>query len=175
MIVKHSLLRSRIIEDIYFKKSTEQLKEEEEREKKARDDETEKICPKCRQAYILSKTNFGNCRYHDGYVFHVGGKNPINIDDAQTILQAAKLSQARSSNDQHPKLVWACCLGIYGSDPPCRIGICGLPQELQATHSEVANQIEAVEKHFRKNPKADAKIKAFVETYGNLPKPSPQL
>ena len=60
MVVKHPFLRSHLIEDIDLKPSQEQIDEEKERERKQQDDETEKICPKCRCSYILSKTSDGN-------------------------------------------------------------------------------------------------------------------
>ncbi|CAF1305783.1 unnamed protein product, partial [Adineta ricciae] len=78
MVVKHPFLRSRLIEDIDFKQSQEQIDEEKERERKERDDETEKICPKCRRGYILSKTNYGNCQYHDGYIYDLQTKKPVS-------------------------------------------------------------------------------------------------
>ncbi|CAF0950295.1 unnamed protein product [Rotaria sordida] len=170
MIVKHSFLRSHLIEDIDFKKSQQQLQKEQEREEKERDDETEKICPKCRQSYILSKTNYGNCRYHDGYIYNLESKKPVSYDEAQAILQAAKLTQTRSSTGQHPKLIWVCCLGVYGSDPSCRAGICGLPQELQEKPIQNSDQIKVVEKYFRDKTNATEKIKAFENVYNNLSK-----
>ncbi|CAF1433532.1 unnamed protein product [Adineta steineri] len=169
MIVKHSLLRSHLIEDIDFQKSEEQIKQDEEHERKERDDETEKICPKCRQSYILSKTNYGNCRYHDGYIYNLQTKRPISYDEAQAIVQAAKLIQTRSSTTvQHPKLIWTCCLGIYGSDSPCRVGICGLPEELQGISIKDCDQIKAVEKYFKDKTNATEKLKAFENAYKEL-------
>ncbi|CAF3355915.1 unnamed protein product [Rotaria sp. Silwood2] len=165
MIVKHPLLRSRIVEDTDFKKSAQQLQQEEEHKEKQRDDETEKTCPKCHQNYISSKTNYGNCRYHDGYVYSLELKKCISNDEAQAILQKTKLLQSSSPDDKQPKLLWACCLGIYGSDPPCRVGICGLPQELQTVQSQTADPTKAVEEHFMKNPKAEAKMTAFIKAY----------
>jgi len=170
MIVKHSLLRNHLIEDIDFKKSEEQIKQVEERERKERDDGMEKICPKCRQSYILSKTNYGNCRYHDGYIYNLQSKKPISYDEAQAIIQAAKLIQARSSNAQLPKLIWACCLGIYGTDVPCRSGICGLPEELEGKQIKDCDQIKVVEKYFKDKTNAIEKLRAFEIAYNDLVK-----
>ncbi|UJR07134.1 hypothetical protein I4U23_011422 [Adineta vaga] len=170
MIVKHSLLRSHLIEDIDFKKSEEQIKQDEERKRKELDDETEKICPKCRQSYILSKTNYGNCQYHDGYIYNLQSKKSISYDEAQAIIQAAKLIQARSSNAQLPKLIWACCLGIYGNDTPCRSGICGLPEELLGKQIEDCDQIKTVEKYFKDKTNATEKLRAFEIAYNDLMK-----
>jgi hypothetical protein len=165
MIVEYSLLRNRIIEDINFNKSVQQLEQEKLDKEKQRDEETEKLCPKCHQNYIPSKANYGTCRYHDGSVYYVDEKRSLRNDEAQIILLTAKLSEQRSSTNQLPKLVWTCCLGLYGSDPGCRADICGLPQDLKLEHSGTDDQTKIVQEHFMKNDKAKAKIDGFMKTH----------
>ena len=50
MIVKHPLLRSLFFDDIEFKMTHQQIRQE-------RDDESVKKCPKCLQNYIPAQTN----------------------------------------------------------------------------------------------------------------------
>lgn len=163
IVVKHPLLRQLIVDDIEFKKTSYQIQKESDNEKKRIDGDKEKVCPKCRQNYIQSKTNHGNCRYHDGFVYDLEANKQLTYDQAQAIFQNAKLQHANS--EQQPKLIWSCCLGVYGADPPCRIGACGLPEELKESHSDVANPIAVVEEYFMKNQIAHAKITKFLETY----------
>jgi hypothetical protein len=167
IIVKHPLLRKLMIEDIEFKQTAQQLEQERDNEKKRLDDETENICPKCLQNYIPSKTNYGNCRYHDGFIYDLDDNAPLSQDQAQvkTTLQRVKANQPGASSDQQPKLIWACCLGWYGSDSPCRMGLCGMPEELKKTHNNAPNQIAVVQQHFMNNQAAHAKIANFLETY----------
>ncbi|CAF2075797.1 unnamed protein product [Rotaria magnacalcarata] len=169
IVVKHPLLRQLIIDDIEFKKTSQQLQKENDDEKKRIDDEVDKVCPKCHQNYIPSKTTYGNCHYHDGFIYDLEANVRLSKDQAQALLQNAKLKQ-QGNSEQQPKLIWACCLGIYGSDPPCRVGMCGLPEELKASHSHVADPRAAVEEYFMNNQVADAKIKKFLETFRKTPK-----
>ncbi|CAF0926260.1 unnamed protein product [Rotaria sordida] len=165
IIVKHPLLRQLIIDDIEFKQTSQQLQKEEDDKKKRIDDETEKLCPKCHQNYIPSKTNYGNCRYHDGFIYDLEGNAALSMDEAQSKLQKVKLRQQHASSEPPPQLIWACCLGVFGVDGPCRIGLCGLPEELKEKYSDAPNQMEIVQEHFKKNQAASAKISKFLETF----------
>ncbi|CAF1421238.1 unnamed protein product [Rotaria sp. Silwood1] len=165
IIVKHPLLRQLIIDDIEFKETAEQLQKEEDNKKKRIDDETEKVCPKCQQNYIPSKTNYGNCRYHDGFIYDLEGNNALSMDEAQSKLQKAKLRQQHASSEPPPQLIWACCLGVFGVDGPCRVGLCGLPEELKEQCGNASNQIEIVQEHFKKNQAALTKINKFLENF----------
>ncbi|CAF1130918.1 unnamed protein product, partial [Adineta ricciae] len=131
-------------------------------------DETEKICPKCRRGYILSKTNYGNCQYHDGYIYDLQTKKPVSYDEAEAMLQATILVQKSSSNVSVPKLVWTCCLRIVGSGSPCRTGICGLPEELQRKPIKAEDQIKEVEKYFKEKTNATEKLRALEKAYNEL-------
>mgnify|MGYP000563150829 CR=1 FL=1 len=87
----------------------------------------------------------------------------MTYDQAQAVFQNAKLQHGTA--EQQPKLIWACCLGVYGADSPCRIGMCGLPEELKESHGNASDSIALVEEHFKKSPVAHAKISKFLETY----------
>ena len=170
MIVKHPLLRSLLVDDIEFKKTHQQIQQEREQEEKRLDDESVKKCPKCLQNYIPSKISYGNCHYHDGFVWDLDQNVKLSNDQAQALTQKAKLLASATRSDQHPqppKLMWACCLGLYGSDPPCQVGICGLPENLKVVDSTTATQdhIILVEQHFMNNQAATQKIRKFMETY----------
>ena len=166
MIIKHPLLLSLLIEDIAFKKTSQQLQQEKDEEEKRIDDETARKCPKCLQNYIPSKTNYGNCHYHDGFVYDLDRNTRLTNDEAQCLMQKAKLLNRNS--DQMPKLIWACCLSLYGTDPPCQTGLCGLPDELKDRaniSSSKQDPIAFVQQHFKNNQPAAQKIKKFVENY----------
>lgn len=73
-----------------------------------------------------------------------------------------------SRNDQPPpapKLIWACCLGVYEGDPPCQVGICGLPEDLKDIDEHSPDQVTAVEQHFMNNQVAAEKIAKFLQTF----------
>ena len=168
MIVKRPFLRSLLIDDITFEKTHQQIQQERDDEDKRVDDESVKRCPKCLQNYISSKTNYGSCHYHDGFVFDLDHNVKLSNDQAQAIAQKTKLLASSSRNDQlppPPKLIWACCLGVYGSDPPCQVGICGLPEDLKVLGEQSQNHLAAVEQHFMNNQAAEQKIRKFLETY----------
>jgi len=62
--------------------------------------------------------------------------------------------------------MWACCLGLYGSDPACQVGICGLPEDLKKDLIDPAqDHVALVEQHFMNNQVAAQKIRKFMETY----------
>jgi hypothetical protein len=166
VIIKDQWLLSRLIKDIGFKKTSQQVKQEKDEEEKQLDDETAKKCPKCLQNYIPSKTNYGNCHYHDGFVYDLDRGKRLTNDEAQSVMQKAKL--LNRNTDQMPKLMWTCCLGLYGIDHPCQIGLCGLPDELKDQsdiNSSKQDPIVLVQQHFMSNPTAEQKIKKFVENY----------
>ncbi|CAM4822150.1 unnamed protein product [Rotaria magnacalcarata] len=165
MIVKHPLLRSLLIEDIEFKKTSQQIEKEIADEQQRLDNETEnKKCPKCLQNYIPSKINHGSCRYHDGFVYDLDNNRNLTHDEAQCMMLQAKITNRNA--EQQPKLIWACCLGVYGHDAPCQIGLCGLPEELKVeTNIDLSRQdlVTLVQNHFMQNKRAEQKIKNFID------------
>ncbi|CAF0965186.1 unnamed protein product [Rotaria sordida] len=170
MIVKHPLLRNLLIDDIEFKKTLQQIQQENDEEAKRLDDQSVKQCPKCQQNYILAQVNHGSCHYHDGFVVDLDQSNKrLTIQEAQRIAQKAKLWAHSGNNEQNPKppkLMWACCLGLYGIDQPCRVGICGLPEELKDQKIDPdKNLVTVVQEHFMKNKVADQNINEFKKTY----------
>ncbi len=168
MIIKHPFLRRLLMNDIEFKKTPQQIQQERDDEDKHIDEESVKKCPKCLQNYIPSKTSYGYCHYHDGFIFDLDQNMKLTNDQAQTIAQKAKLLASTNRHDQQlqpPKLIWACCLGVYGIDPPCQIGICSLPDDLKNLVGQTQNYTAAVEQHFMNNQVAEQKIKKFLETY----------
>ncbi|CAF1518776.1 unnamed protein product [Rotaria magnacalcarata] len=169
MIVKHPLLRSLLIDDIEFKKTLQQIQQEQDDETQRTDNESVKQCPKCQQSYIPSKISHGSCHYHDGFVFDLDQNMALGYDQAQRIAQKAKLMAHGGNNDQNwkpSKLMWTCCLGLYGIDSPCRVGICGLPEELKGQTIELDKDLTVVvQQHFMKNEAAVRNIKEFMKTY----------
>ncbi|CAF3743021.1 unnamed protein product [Rotaria sp. Silwood1] len=170
MIVKHPLLRNLLIDDIEFKKTLQQIQQENEEEAKRLDDQSVKQCPKCQQNYIPAQVNHGSCHYHDGFIVDLDQNNkPLTIQQAQRITQKAKLLIQNGNSEQNlkpPKLMWACCLGLYGIDQPCRVGICGLPEALKDQQIDPNNDlITVVQEHFMKNQVAAQNIKEFMKTY----------
>ncbi len=165
------------MDDIDFKKTPQQIQQERNDEDKRIDEDSVKKCPKCLQNYIPSKTYYGSCHYHDGFIVdldrNMESTNDPNIikltkDQAQTITQKAKLLARTNRHDQQlrpPNLIWACCLGVYGIDPPCQIGICGLPDELKNLVGQTQNYAAVVEQHFMNNQIAEQKIKEFLRTF----------
>ncbi|CAF3909676.1 unnamed protein product [Rotaria magnacalcarata] len=148
MIVKHPLLRSLLIEDIEFKKMSQQIEKEIADEQQRLDNETEKKI----------------CRYHDGFVYDLDNNRNLTHDEAQCMMLQAKITNRNA--EQHPKLIWACCLGVYGHDAPCQIGLCGLPEELKVeTNIDLSRQdlVTLVQNHFMQNKRAEQKIKNFID------------
>ncbi|CAF1165644.1 unnamed protein product [Rotaria sp. Silwood1] len=176
MIVKHQFLRNLLIDDIEFKKSHEQIKQEKEEEAQRLDDQSVKQCPKCQQNYIPAQVNHGSCHYHNGFVVDLDHDNiRLTMQQAQRIAQKAKLLAHSGNSEQNskpPKLIWACCLGLYGIDQPCRVGVCGLPDELKDQKIDSNKDlVTIVQEHFMKNQEADKNIKEFMKTY--VPTPTP--
>lgn len=170
MIVRHPWLRSLLGKDIEFKKTHQQIQQERDEKDKRLDDETVKKCPKCLQNYIPSKTSYGNCHYHDGFVFDLDQNMKLSNEQAQAAAQKAKLLASAARGDQPlpppPKLIWACCLGLYGSDPPCQVGICGLPEDLKKKAIDLTqDHLTLVEQHFMNNQAAAEKVRKFMDTY----------
>lgn len=170
MIVKHPLLRSLLVDDIEFKKTHEQLQQEHKAEEKRLDDESVKKCPKCLQNYIPSQTSYGNCHYHDGFVFDLDQNVKLSNEQAQAVAQKAHLLASTASSDQQrpppPKLIWACCLHLYESSSPCQVGICGLPNELKKDGIELTqDHLLLVEQYFMKNSAAEQKMQNFLDSY----------
>ncbi|CAF5031877.1 unnamed protein product, partial [Rotaria sp. Silwood1] len=87
MIVKHPLLRSLLVDDIEFKKTSTQIKQELIDKEKREDDESVKQCPKCQQNYIPCQANHGSCHYHDGYVYYLDESRELSDNEANMITQ----------------------------------------------------------------------------------------
>ena len=175
MIVKHPLLRNLLIDDIEFKKTLQQIQQENEEDAKRLDEQSVKQCPKCQQNYIPAQVNHGSCRYHDGFITDLDNNNnkPLTIQEAQRITQKVKLLAHSGNTEQNikqPKLMWACCLGLYGIDQPCRVGICGLPEELRDQKIDSNKDLVTfVQEHFMKNKAAAENINEFKKTYAMAP------
>lgn len=173
IIIKHPLLRTLLFDDIEFQKTHQQIREERDAEEKRLDDDSVKKCPKCLQNHIPSQTNYGSCHYHDGFVFDLDQNIKLTNEQAQAVAQKAKPLASTARGDQQPppapKLIWACCLGLYASDPPCQVGICGLPEDLQKKKKNIVDvtqdQLTLVEQRFMSNQVATEKVHEFVQTY----------
>ncbi|CAF1169235.1 unnamed protein product [Rotaria sp. Silwood1] len=165
MIVKHPLLRSLLVDDIEFKKTSTQIKQELIDKEKREDDESVKQCPKCQQNYIPCQANHGSCHYHDGYVYYLDESRELSDNEANMITQDAKMAAQIANSDQKfkpPRLIWACCLRLYGQEQPCRVGICGLPDDLKDQPIPPGKDLRTfVEEHFKTNPLAKKNIEQF--------------
>ncbi|CAF3047343.1 unnamed protein product [Rotaria sp. Silwood2] len=179
IIVKDDYLKSTLINDIEFKKTTAQIDEEQREKEKCEDDERSRKCPKCFRDYIPKDTKFGDCHYHDGFVIDCDKPietSPIAIKEARLKMQQAELMKDEEENatvkTPLPKLVWSCCLHRYGSShPECRISKCGLPEELEDTvDMKRDDYMKIVEEHFMKNQVAVDNTKKFIEDYKKRPK-----
>ncbi|CAF3604827.1 unnamed protein product [Rotaria socialis] len=162
MIVKHPLLRSTLLEDIEFKKTNEQIITEKEIEEKRLDDEKVKVCPKCLQTYIPSKTSHGNCNYHDAFVYDLDKDTKMNSEQAQNVQQKAVLLNQKA--EEQPKLIWACCLALYGKDRGCKVDKCGLPEGLTDMNWSEEDPVQFMQKKFMNNEDAGRKVKEFAAT-----------
>ncbi|CAF1579886.1 unnamed protein product, partial [Didymodactylos carnosus] len=176
MIAKDPLLKSLLIEDIEFKETHLQLKQKQDEEDKRMDEETVRQCPKCTQNYIPAKSNYGDCCYHDGFVYDLDTQERLTGDQAREKVQQIKLANRRQQQQQQlPKLetnlIWACCLTladdqIYAS--PCQRGAHGLPDELgnlDLTYDPIA----IVQEHFSKNTLASKKLDRFLQNQKHRP------
>ena len=175
MIVKQLFLRNGLLEEVDFKKTVRENQEKEEVEQQRLDSETTKTCPKCEGSYIPSQANHGSCRYHDGYI--VDFKQPTEIirhDQAQMQILRARFDAGDSAADHNapkvpiPKLFWTCCLTLVADNQPCQTGVCGLPEQLKDALFESDEVMRAkVKELYEKNPRAKAKINAFVSSERN--------
>ncbi|CAF5164585.1 unnamed protein product, partial [Rotaria sp. Silwood1] len=131
MIVKDPWLKNTLVDDIEFRKSSAQVLIDDTDEKKRIDGETSRKCPKCLRNYTPKEARDGSCYYHPGFVVDIDHPNEqLTSEKAQAILQCALLQKL--SEQEMPKLLWACCLRRYGeSIQPCETGKCGLPKELE--------------------------------------------
>ena len=172
MIVKDKYLKTTLINDIEFKKTTAQLDEDIKEEEKRVDDERPRKCPKCFKEYIPKDTKFGDCHYHDGFIIDMEKpKEHLNVDQARAIMQQAELLREDEENaatkTPFPKLVWACCGHRYGDNrPECRTSRCGLPKELEdEVDMKMDDYMTRAQEHFMKNPEAIAKLSQRLENY----------
>ena len=182
MIVKDPLLRSLLIDDIEFKKTTLQLKQKQDEEEKRQNDETAKKCPKCLQNYVPAKSNYGDCCYHDGFVYDLDTQQRLTSDKAREKIQHIKLlnkkqsqqqpSQAHSTVKVDVNLIWACCLELaddHISMSGCQRGAHGLPDELQSLDLTNKDPIEVVQEHCMKNQAATKKLNNFLQNQRQPP------
>ena len=65
-IVKDAYLKTTLINDIEFKKTSVQIDEDRKEEEERVDDEGSCKCSKCFRDYLLKDTKFGDGHYHDG-------------------------------------------------------------------------------------------------------------
>ncbi|CAF3280852.1 unnamed protein product [Rotaria sp. Silwood2] len=166
MIVKHPFLRNLLVDDIDFKKSQQEEDRYHALRNKQKDEDSVKKCPKCRQNYIPSKTSHGYCHYHNGFIWDLDNSAKLTIEQAQEKIQKAKLDAANAPTGQTvrlPKLVWACCLGLYGSDPPCQVGSCGLPEQIDPESIKPGEDyVELVRQLFMNSEQAQKRLDAFL-------------
>ncbi|CAF0857699.1 unnamed protein product [Adineta ricciae] len=180
MVVKDPYLKSTLIKDIEFKKTTAQINEEEYEKEKSEDDERSRKCPKCFRDYVPKDTKFGDCHYHDGFI--IDCDKPIEaavvtIEVARLRMQQAELLKEEEEHTPVktpvPKLFWSCCQHRYGgTHPECRISKCGLPEELESqVNMKRDDYMTIVEQHFMKNKMAINNAKKIIEEYKKRPKP----
>ncbi|CAF1515158.1 unnamed protein product [Didymodactylos carnosus] len=146
MIVKDPWLKTTLIEDIEFKKSSAQLNKEQKEEEK--------------------QTRAGNCHNHPSFVVDIDQLNKrLTSEDAQAILQCSMWKKL--PEQEMPKLLWACCLRRYGdSFQSCETGKCGLPTELEEkVNINNDTYISIVQEHFKKNASAEKSLEEFLKRY----------
>ncbi|CAM2705849.1 unnamed protein product [Rotaria socialis] len=165
MIVNNSFLLNLFIEDIDFKETCREEQEKLEKEKKRLDNDSVKKRPKCQQNYITSKTNHDNCHYHGAFVYDMNNHCKLTREQAQTMTQNVKLIASNSASGRSmelPKLIWDCCLGLYGIDPPCQVGSCGLPNEMKGQAIKPGQDLMTlVQNLFMNNQAAEKRTKDF--------------
>ncbi|CAF1015332.1 unnamed protein product [Adineta steineri] len=189
IIVKDPLLKSLLIDDIEFKKTSLQLKQKEDEEEKRKDDETVKKCPKCLQNYVPVKANYGDCCYHDGFVYDLDTQQQLTSDKAREKIQQIKLQNKKQSQQQQlsqthsaikleVNLIWSCCLELaddHISASGCQRGTHGLPDELQSLDLTNKDPIAVVQEHFIKNQVAAKKLDSFLKNQKQLPINKPPI
>ncbi|CAF4983756.1 unnamed protein product, partial [Rotaria sp. Silwood1] len=166
MIVKDPWLKNTLVDDIEFRKSSAQVLIDDTDEKKRIDGETSRKCPKCLRNYTPKEARDGSCYYHPGFVVDIDHPNEqLTSEKAQAILQCALLQKL--SEQEMPKLLWACCLRRYGeSIQPCETGKCGLPKELEdKVQMNNDDYINLVQEHFKKNATAKKNLDEFLRKY----------
>ena len=179
IIVKDAYLKSTLIKDIEFKKTTAQYDEESKDERKRIDDERPRKCPKCFKDYMPKDAKFGDCHYHDGFIInHDNPKEHLTADQARVIMQQAAILKEEQENPNNkiplPKLFWVCCGCLYGDNQSeCRISCCGLPEELIGkVNMQTDDYMAKVQEYFMQNPDAIEKSKHLIESYRKTKKSS---
>ncbi|CAF1435268.1 unnamed protein product [Adineta ricciae] len=165
LVVKNPELKSLLIDDIGFKQTKAQQVQEETEKIKQKDDEQERKCPKCLKNYIPAKVNYGSCHYHDGFVWDSQNNVRMTGTKAQELtIRAAlrKKSNQINNNQDEPKLIWVCCLRMYG-DRECQTGICGIPDELKDIDFGNKDPVELVQEHFLRNKEALQTLQNFTK------------
>ncbi|CAF5011351.1 unnamed protein product [Rotaria sp. Silwood1] len=173
MVVKRQYLRDLLVKEIDFKKTLQQSQQEREDEEKHLENETVKLCPKCLKCYIPSQVNHGSCQYHDAYVVDLDDPSKkLTQDQANEKWQKAELEASMRANENSnekpkmPTLYWACCSNYFKSGQTCKIGTCGLPDELKEnTIDSKTDPVMLVQEHFQKNTKAEQNIAKLVKHY----------
>ncbi|CAF1065300.1 unnamed protein product, partial [Didymodactylos carnosus] len=177
MIVKDPLLKGLLIDDIEFKETSFQLKQKQDEEEKRKDDETVKKCPKCLQNYIPAKSNYGDCCYHDGFVYDLDAQQRLTSDQAREKIQQIKLlnkkqSQVHSAIKHEVNFIWSCCLALDDDQQAasgCQRGAHGLPDELKDVDLTNKDSIAIVQEHFMKNQVASKKLNNFLQNQKQQP------
>ena len=172
IIVKDAYLKSTLIKDIEFKKTTAQQDEEMKEEEKRIDDERPRKCPKCFKDYMPKDTKFGDCHYHDGFIIDPeNSKKALTVDQARIIMQRAAIikeeEETSTSKTPLPKLLWTCCGHFYGENQSgCRISSCGLPEELKSeVNMQTDDYMAKVEEYFMQNADAITKRDQLMKNY----------
>lgn len=173
MIVKDDFLKTTLINDIEFKKTTAQLDEDKKEKEKRLDDERPRKCPKCLKDYMPKDTKFGDCHYHDGFI--VDCEKPrehLTDDEARAIMQRAEMLREEEENSTtklpFPKLLWSCCRQRFnsGREAGCKTSNCGLPEELVGkVDMQTDDYMAKVQEYFMKNSVGIEKLNQFVENY----------
>lgn len=178
MIVKDPLLKNLLMDDIEFKETISQIQQKQQREDKRKDDETVKKCPKCLQNYIPAKSNYGDCCYHDGFVYDLDAQKALTRDQALEKITQIKLLNKKQQQQQQQlhtysaikyeaNLIWSCCLALaddQGFSYGCQRDQHGLPHELKNSDLTNKDPILIVQEHFMKNQAASKKLTSFLQS-----------
>lgn len=176
IIVKDNYLKTTLIKDLEFKKTTAQEDEEMKEEEKRIDGERPRQCPKCFKDYLPKDTKFGDCHYHDGFLVDVEKPDaPLTVNTARLIIQRAELIREQEEHATNktpfPRLVWVCCGRRYGdSQMPCRVSSCGLPEKLKdKVNMQTDDYMVEVEKCFLENSETLEKHHQLRKNLEKLP------
>ena len=175
MIIKDTYLKTTLVNDIEFKKTSAEDDEEAREEEKRLDDERSRRCPKCFKDYLPKDTKFGDCHYHDGFIVDFTNPNTaLTVDQAQMIMQRAEILKEKEENVTYktpmPVLLWVCCGQRYANNQSgCRISDCGLPEELKnSLDMAKVDYMAYVQNYFMNNYDAIGKQKLMIENFRTM-------